>query len=38
MSIAPKFISTMPILLHSVLGDLGTIPSEESEDSEEEEK
>jgi 5'-deoxynucleotidase YfbR-like HD superfamily hydrolase len=36
MSIAHKFISTMPIVLHSVLGDL-TIPSE-SEDSKEEEK
>jgi hypothetical protein len=37
MSIAHKLISTMPIVLHSVLGDL-TIPSEseDSEDSEEE--
>jgi hypothetical protein len=36
MLMAHKFISTMPIVLHSVLGDL-TIPSE-NEDGEEEEK
>jgi hypothetical protein len=37
MSMAHKFISTMPIVLHSVLGNL-TIPSESEDSNEEEEK